>query len=256
MSQPIKPTKVLCKRTLTSGKSYWWDDTVSPPVRHEYDNRMLVADNWYDVIESKNDSWNAEKRQFTFTIIDNQKKPHLFFMYEEQDKKDWPDFCSLYGPRDYAKWFYTPEEIIALEKGEFKLLEDINVRPGNYYWVKSNSGPWMIALAVSKIEFYVIGSGAIRSDKDFFEIGEQVLSREEQLRDKKKQKEADDLIDEVTTLIDAINKPDPDQEYPPVEYVMPYVNKAISKYFDASFEDLADFFETDPDEKKANGKNI
>ena len=39
----IKPTKVLCKRTLTIGKPYWWDENSIPPVRHKHDNRVLVA---------------------------------------------------------------------------------------------------------------------------------------------------------------------------------------------------------------------
>src|ERR1039458_7966142 len=97
----VKPTRVLCKRTHFSGKNHWWDETVSPPVRHECDNRMLVAGDWYDVVENHNDSWNEKNK--TFTIIDNQKNPHLFFMYDDQDKSNWPDICTKYGPRDYAK---------------------------------------------------------------------------------------------------------------------------------------------------------
>ena len=100
-----KPKKVLCKRSLIIGDSFYWDESINPPVKVEYDNRMLVAGDWYDVIYNKNDT---EK---TFSIIDNQGKLHLHHIYSEEDKKDWPDICKDYGPRDYAKWFYTPKEL-------------------------------------------------------------------------------------------------------------------------------------------------
>lgn len=241
----IKPIRVLCKRTMTVGKPYWWDkSSVSPPIRHGRDNRMLVEGDWYNVVENKNDSWDTEKRNFTFTIIDNQKNPHLFHMYEEQDKKNWPYVCNLYGPRDYAKWFYTPEELTLLEKGEFKLKEDIVTYPGNYYWVKANPGVWVIAFCTAKNEWHVMGDGGIRNDKDFLEIGEQILSQERQLQEKTKKIATDELIDEVAVLIDAINKSEPNKTYPTVEYVMPFVNKAMDKYFETSFSGFADLFET------------
>lgn len=241
----IKPKKVLCKRTLTSGKPYYWDEESSPPKRVEHDNRMLVEGNWYDVVENENDSWDTEKRQFTFTIIDNQKNPHLFYMYEEQDKKDWPEFCYHYGPRDYTKWFYTPEELLQLEKGEFKLKEDIFIKPGAFYWVNCHPGAWMIAFYKAKNEWYVTGAERPRTDSDFIEIGSQVISQEQQIKEKKKQEATEELFDEVAVLVDAINKNDPDKEYPSVEYIMPFVNKAMDKYFDVSFAGLADIFNTD-----------
>lgn len=37
MSVPVKPTKVLCKRTMTIGQPYYWDDE-NPRQRHEQDN--------------------------------------------------------------------------------------------------------------------------------------------------------------------------------------------------------------------------
>jgi hypothetical protein len=245
-----KPTRVLCKRALVNGKPYYWNDwSEGAPTRHERDNRMLVEGDWYDVIESEHDSWDEEKRQFTFTIIDNQNNPHLFFMYEEQDKKNWPDVCNLYGPRDYAKWFYTPEELILLEKGEFKLEEDIVVYPGNHYWVKYEN-KWTIALCVGKHPentnqlWKIIGSTPLKIDDDFEEIGEQILSQEKQLQDKARRIASDVLIEEVSVLMDAINKPDPDKEYPSVEYITPFVNKAMDNYFETSFSGFADFFET------------
>lgn len=83
-----KPKKVLCKRSLIIG-----------------DNRMLTSGIWYDVVYNKNDT------DKTFSVIDNDGRLHLHYMYSEGDKKDWPDFCKNYGPRDYAKWFYTLGEL-------------------------------------------------------------------------------------------------------------------------------------------------
>ena len=106
-----KPRKVLCKRSLVIGDPYWWDETINPPVKVERDNRILVAGDWYDVVYNKNDS------DKTFSIIDNQGNLHLHFMYDEEDKKHWPDICKNYGPRDYSKWFYTPEELEKRNEG-------------------------------------------------------------------------------------------------------------------------------------------
>lgn len=238
-----KPSKVLCKRTLTSGDTFWWDDTVSPPVRHERDNRMLVAGDWYDVVHNENDSWDEEKRKFTFTVIDNQGHPHLHFMYEQQDMASWPDTCIKYGPRDYAKWFYTPEELILLEKGEFVLDEDINIKPGNYHWVKEKhgNGEWVIALCVAKYipgKFYwqTIGSDTKKTDWDFDEIGQQIPTQEKYKKCQEDIAAHEELIHEVVVLIDAINKNDSDEDYPSVEYIMPFVNKALDKYFDIQFQ--------------------
>ena len=109
----IKPTRVLCKRTLTSGEPYWWDDSVFPAVKREHDNRMHVKGDWYDVVFNENDEWSEKK---TFTIIDNQGHPHLHYMYSEEERAKnkvyWSSFgVDNYGPRDYSKWFYTPEEL-------------------------------------------------------------------------------------------------------------------------------------------------
>lgn len=93
----IKPQKVLCKRTLKIGDDYWWDESVLPPIKVPRDNRMLVKGNWYDIVYNKNDS------DETFSIIDNQKNCHLFWMYEDDRSHNLP--------RTYAKWFYTPIEL-------------------------------------------------------------------------------------------------------------------------------------------------
>ena len=95
----IKPTRVLCKRSLIIGDDYYWNDRVEPPVKVKRDNRMLVAGDWYDVVYNKND--NEE----TFSIIDNQGHLHLHYMYGDENDNNY----NL--PRTYAKWFYTPTEL-------------------------------------------------------------------------------------------------------------------------------------------------
>lgn len=100
-----KPKRVLCKRSLIIGDDHWWDESVTPPIKVPRDNRMLVKGDWYDLVYNENDT------DETFSIIDNQGHPHLHWMYSEEDKKNWPSICKDYGPRDYAKWFYTPEEL-------------------------------------------------------------------------------------------------------------------------------------------------
>lgn len=107
-----KPKKVLCKRTLTIGDPYYFDENTNEKI--EYDNRMHVKGDWYDVVFNEHDEW-SEKRK-TFTIIDNQGHLHLHFMYTEEERIENKDYWSSfgtdnYGPRDYAKWFYTPEEL-------------------------------------------------------------------------------------------------------------------------------------------------
>jgi len=101
----IKPTRVLCKRSLIIGDDYYWDESVSPPVKYWRTNRMLVAGEWYDVVYNEND--NEE----TFSIIDNQGNLHLHYMYGEENDNNY----NL--ARTYAKWFYTPKE---LEKKELR----------------------------------------------------------------------------------------------------------------------------------------
>lgn len=66
---------------------------------------MLISGVWYEVVYNKNDT------DKTFSIIDSDGCLHLHYMYSEEDKKDWPDFCENYGPRDYSKWFYTLGEL-------------------------------------------------------------------------------------------------------------------------------------------------
>lgn len=245
----IKPTKVLCKRTEISGDTFWWDDSTNPPVRHERDNRMLVAGDWYDVVDNTSDVWDEEKRNFTFSIIDNQGNLHLHYMYEKQDMEKWPDICTKYGPRDYAKWFYTPEELELLAQGKFVLEEDIYIRPGNYHWVKTKEGKWIIAQCISRMtynitdKFYwkVMGSNIDKSSFDFAEIGQQVPTQEEHKELKDDLAAHEELFGEVTVLIDAINKDDPDENYPSVEYIMSFVNKAVDKYFEVSFSRHSDF---------------
>lgn len=100
-----KPKRVLCKRSQSSGDDYMVVGYRVVPR----DNLMLVEGEWYDVVYNKNDKEN------TFSIIDNQGNLHLHYMYTEEDKKNWPDFCDKYGPRDYSKWFYTLEELRRLK---------------------------------------------------------------------------------------------------------------------------------------------
>jgi len=108
----VKPERVLCKRSLIIGDDYYFDEITGE--KKPRDNRMLVKGNWYDVVYNDNDN---EK---TFSIIDNQGCMHLHWMYTEEDKKDWPSFCKDYGPRDYARWFYTPEELEKKRQRELK----------------------------------------------------------------------------------------------------------------------------------------
>lgn len=101
----IKPNRVLCKRSLIIGNNYYWDKNVLPPVKIKYDNRMLVAGDWYNVVYNENDT------DKTFSIIDNQGHLHLHYMYGEENDDNY----NL--SRTYAKWFYTPKE---LEKKELR----------------------------------------------------------------------------------------------------------------------------------------
>ena len=103
--------RYLCKRSLVVGETFYYDENDN---KIERDNRMLVSGDWYDVVYNENDN------DKTFTVIDNQGNKHLFYMYTEEDKKDWPSFCNNYGPRDYAKWFYTPRELEKKRQRELK----------------------------------------------------------------------------------------------------------------------------------------
>lgn len=107
-----RPERVLCKRTSICGDDYYFDEITGEKIIQ--DNRDLVKGVWYDIVPNPND---GDK---TFSIIDNKGNRHLFYMYDEEDKINWPSFCKDYGPRDYAKWFYTPEELEKKKQREQK----------------------------------------------------------------------------------------------------------------------------------------
>lgn len=115
MKNIIKPNRVLCKRSLIIGDDYYISESTGRRISR--DNRMLVKGVWYDVVFNENDT------DETFTIIDNQGHKHLHYMYTEEDKKKWPSICKYYGPRDYAKWFYTPEELAKRRIRTLNLIE-------------------------------------------------------------------------------------------------------------------------------------
>lgn len=106
----IKPTKVLCKRSLIIGDDYYWNEDVSPPIKVSRDNRMLVAGDWYEVVYNENDT------EETFSIIDNQGHLHLHYMYGEEEDNNY----NL--PRTYAKWFYTSKELVKKRLREIRKL--------------------------------------------------------------------------------------------------------------------------------------
>ena len=109
----IKPTKVLCKRSLIIGDDYYWNEDVFPPIKVKRDNRMLVAGDWYQVVYNENDT------DETFSIIDNQGYQHLHVMYgEKNDDKYGLDF-----PRTYAKWFYTPKQLLKKRLREIRKIK-------------------------------------------------------------------------------------------------------------------------------------
>lgn len=115
-----KPIKVLCKRTFILGDNYYEDEITGEKIFH--DNRHLVKGTWYDVVYNENDEWSDRLK--TFSIIDNQGCLDLHFIYTEEERKRWheehPDIKGdEYASRDYAKWFYTPEE---LEKKRLRKL--------------------------------------------------------------------------------------------------------------------------------------
>ncbi len=68
---------------------------------------------------------NSEKDK-TFTVVDNQGNPHLHYVYSKEDYKNGVNlvfkkgYNDKYGPRDYAKWFYTPEELAVREERQLK----------------------------------------------------------------------------------------------------------------------------------------
>jgi len=233
---------------MTIGDNHWWDKNVVPPVRHDKENRMLIKGTWYDVIDEKDGTWNDKEKWFK--IIDSQGSPHAFSVYTEEDKKNFPSHCDKYGPRDYEKWFYTTEELIQLADGTYKPDSEIEVRVGNYHWVKIN-GEWTIAKCYVKHSvhgkhfWHIIGSEIPKTDFDIDieEIGEEVPTQKKHKNDKAKMEAFEELSKEIFTLVDAINKVDEDENYPTVEYLMPFVNKAVRKYFDATFALLGNVFD-------------
>lgn len=90
-----KPKSVLCKRSLIIGDPFYYDEITHEKI--EYDNRMLVAGDWYLVVFNENDT------EETFSIIDNHGKRHLFYIYDDDKNHKLP--------RTYTKWFYTPSEL-------------------------------------------------------------------------------------------------------------------------------------------------
>lgn len=246
-----KPTKVLCKRTLTSGKPFWWDEegSVEPPdhpKRHDCENRMLIEGTWYEITKwSDDDKW--------FWVIDSQGNPHAHAVYTDEDM--------IHAPRDYSKWFYTPEEISQIEAGTYKISykkkHGISVSLDNYHWVKQkdeNGGKWIIAkpvshrLIVGGNYWKVIGTDTEMTDEDFAEIGEMVESREQQISNHNKIKNLEELNDTIFPLIDSLRVEGTEdaQWHAPVEYHKPFAEEAVKKYFDKSWDELGDldlFFE-------------
>lgn len=106
-----KPKKVLCKRSLIIGEPFYYDKNDN---KVGYDNRMLVAGDWYDVVHNDND--NEE----TFSIIDNQGNLHLHWMYEDDKNYNLS--------RTYAKWFYTPSELEVRAVRKIKSLSVLNIK--------------------------------------------------------------------------------------------------------------------------------
>ena len=105
---------------MTCGDPWWWDNTVDPPVQHSRDNRMVVAGDWYDITKYEIDN----NGKLWFWIIDNQDRSHCFAVYEEGDREGWHSFCKKYGPRDYSKWFYTPDELAVRERRQLAKKQD------------------------------------------------------------------------------------------------------------------------------------
>lgn len=254
----IKPTKVLCKRTYGKELAYWWDEQgeVSPPdhpKRHEFDDRDYIEGVWYDVLQDDDSKWtDAEKG---FRIIDNKGNRHYHAVYTDEQRADFPGHCDVYGPRDYAKWFYTPEELAEVEartyKQSFKDRHDISVFIGNYHWVKEkevNGGDWVIALCSGqhtshgKHWWTVMGSDTDKNDFDFAEIGHRVDSMNTQQDNKNMLKAHEELNDTIFPLLDSLKHEGTEEEkwHAPVAYHKPFVREAIAKYFDRSFGRFSD----------------
>jgi hypothetical protein len=239
-------TKVLCKRELTSGKSFWWDNGSLPtkehPKRHPRENRMLIEGEWYEVVEWKDNS---------FWIIDSQGNSHSFTVYSDNDKENFPSHCDVFGPRDYSKWFYTPEELLQIESGAYKMSykekHDISVYPENYHWVKEG-GKWIIAQAVAKHKTHgkhywkTFGhTGADKTDDDFEDIGHEVDSMKTQENNKKHLEDYSELTDTLFPLIESITNDGTEeaQFHAPIEYHKPLVVEAVANYFDKVYKRIS-----------------
>lgn len=85
-----RPTKLLCKTTYDA---------------------YFTKGRWYDVVYNINDSWDDKDK--TITVRDNKENDHLHFVYTQQEREKYKDekWFDGYGPRDYSKWFYTPDEV-------------------------------------------------------------------------------------------------------------------------------------------------
>lgn len=254
--------RVLCKRTLTSGEPFWWDDegSVAPPdhpKRHHREHRMMIEGQWYDITE-----WDKDLKGFK--IIDSQGNPHWHAVYSDKDKLEFPDHCDLYGPRDYAKWFYTPEELEQVNAGtynpSYKVKNAICVLPGKYHWVKQKQEvldampfdsdkkeEWIIAKCYARHKEFgkhyweVMGhSGKLKTDDDFAEIGEQVESRYQQKQNKLKIDRLDELNDTIVPFLDSLRVKGTEDEkwHAPVEYHFPFILEASEKYSSRLFEGM------------------
>ena len=252
----IKPTKVLCKRSYGKEHAHWWEDEGSAeppnfPKRHEYDDRDLVEGEWYDVVENEHDSWDTEKEKYTFSIINNKGNRELHYMYTDEQRLNFPDHCDVYGPRDYAKWFYTPEELLEVEAGTYKMSykekNDITVKPGNYHWVKYGEN-WVIAQAVDKYTIQgkhywnVMGTDRIMSDFNFEEIGEQVHSMNKQIKNEKTIQRLEELNEAIFPMLDSwFAEGTEDEKWrAPIEYHKQFVKEATKRNSKKMWESLVD----------------
>ena len=244
--------RVLCKRESTSGKPFWWDESgeVSPPdhpKRHECENRTFIEGNWYEITKWEDD-W--------FWVIDSKGNSHAHKVYSEAEKADFPSHCDVYGSRDYAKWFYTPEELAEVEAGtykqSFKDKHAIDVFTDSYHWMKlreEDGGDWIIAQVLTKDEYshgkhrwVLMGDKEVFTDDSFEEIGHRVDSMKTQEENKERIEDYSELTDTIFPMLDSLKHQGTEEEkwHAPVEYHKPFIREAVKKYFDKSFERLSD----------------
>lgn len=246
-------TRILCKREFKIGKPFWWDDegSVSPPdypKRHVCENRMLIEGQWYEITKWKDNS---------FWVTNSQGNSSAHTVYSDEDRANFPDHCDVYGPCDYSKWFYTPEELLEVEAGtykqSFKDKHAIDVFVGNYHWVKlkeEDGGEWVIAKCVDKRKsdkkcyWAAVDVNNTKSDDDFEEIGHQVDSMETQQGNKDAIERYSELTDVIFPMSDSIRVQGTEDEkwYAPAEYHHQFVREAVEVYLDESWESLGDLF--------------